>query len=141
MEMSGAEVNKFYFIVGLEGNFWQTGGATTQLNAGVWQHFTCVRQGTDIIHYLDGVESARGAVTGDDFLAARDKFRIANWARGGASPRCFMGVVDEAFVFNRALGQGEVEDIMKQGLAELLVVSPAGNLTTTWGNVKNQLYY
>ena len=130
-EQSGAELNKYYVIVGLEDNFWQTGGATTQLETGAWQHFVGVRDGEHIIHYVNGEVSAEGTVTADPFMPAIDNFRIADWARGG---RNFKGILDEVFLSNSALSQAEIAAIMDQGLGTA-PVSPADGITT-WGDIK-----
>ena len=52
-----------------------------------------------------------------------------------------VGVIDEVAVFNVALTEDDINDIMSNGLAEALgiaAVSPTGKLTTTWGSIKGQ---
>ena len=51
----------------------------------------------------------------------------------------FIGMVDEVGVFNTALAQEDVENIMTNGLGRatgLTPVSPIDQLTTTWGEIR-----
>ena len=53
-----------------------------------------------------------------------------------AGPRNFEGIVDEVRIWSRVLGQDEIKENMDLSWGELLAVSPAGRLTTTWGRIK-----
>ena len=110
---------------------------TTQLVADEWQHFVAVREGNIVKHYLNGEVSAEGEVQEKAFAPATDSFRICNWARGETEPRNYKAIVDEIFVFKRALSQDEVVNIMDLGLVGPSAVSPTKKVTTTWGNVKS----
>ena len=81
LEQVGEQANRFYLIAGT-GAGWAGADTTTQLAADRWQHFVVVRRGRELIHYLDGEVSARGAVPEGPFLAATDPFRLGDWARG-----------------------------------------------------------
>jgi hypothetical protein len=50
--------------------------------------------------------------------------------------RNFQGTIDEVRIWNRALSVNEIKDNMKLGFGQILSVSPAGQLTTTWGQIK-----
>lgn len=50
--------------------------------------------------------------------------------------RNFHGIIDEVRIWNRALPVKEISDNMKLGIGPLLNVSPAGQLTTAWGQIK-----
>jgi hypothetical protein len=55
----------------------------------------------------------------------------------GAYP--FDGIIDDVGIFNVALTEGDVKDIMNQGLGRALgitAVSPSGKLATTWSEIK-----
>ena len=52
--------------------------------------------------------------------------------RGGSF---FNGVIDEVAVFSGELDEDDIETIMNN-MEEFLPVSPLGQLTTTWGKVK-----
>ena len=49
-----------------------------------------------------------------------------------------MGTLDEAAIFDEALSEEEIQNIMDSGLqAAVLAVSSSGRLATTWGSMKN----
>lgn len=84
LEQSGTDTNRFYLIGGT-GTDWAGNSVTTQLTPGEWQHFVVVRRGNRLTHYLNGQVSAEGGVPDAPFAPATDRFRIGNWARGGAA--------------------------------------------------------
>jgi hypothetical protein len=53
-----------------------------------------------------------------------------------AGLRNFQGIIDEVRVWNRVLSVKEISDNMKLGFGQILSVSPDGQLTTTWGQLK-----
>ncbi len=53
-----------------------------------------------------------------------------------AGLRNFQGIIDEVRVWNRVLSVKEISDNMKLGFGQILSVSPTGQLTTTWGQIK-----
>ena len=61
---------------------------------------------------------------------------ISRW--GGGS--FFVGVIDEAAIFNIVLGEEDLQTIMDQGLAKVIgggtPVSPMGMLASTWSKLK-----
>ena len=46
------------------------------------------------------------------------------------------GAIDELAIFNRALTEGEIKELMRGGV-EGFAVEPTDKLTTTWGHIKN----
>jgi len=48
----------------------------------------------------------------------------------------FKGVLDEAGVFNVPLSDGDIKNIMDNGLQSLAAVSNIGKMATVWGHVK-----
>jgi hypothetical protein len=137
IEQNSDAANQFYFIAGsAPGGCWVGQGVVTQLKHGEWQHFVVVRKDDKLTHYLNGEVTGEGAIP-QELAVSTDNFRIANWSRGDKEHREFKGVVDEVFVFSRALSQDEITTAMKEGFAEILPVSPVDKaLTTTWGTLK-----
>lgn len=45
------------------------------------------------------------------------------------------GMINEVAIFNKALTQDEIKDIMEKGLKPT-AVSPSGKLAATWGRIK-----
>ena len=48
----------------------------------------------------------------------------------------FEGALDEVAVFNRALSQAEVNEVM-EGIGQILSVKAEEKLPITWGKIKN----
>ena len=48
----------------------------------------------------------------------------------------FDGALDEVAVFNRALNQTEVKEVM-EGIGQILAVKAEDKLSITWGKIKN----
>lgn len=103
------------------------------ISAGVWVHIAYVYNGTDIRIYIDGSLASNGASNPATYSSGvfngTAEFRI-----GGqdGSTSWADGLIDEVFVFNRALSADEIADIYNNGLVELATlggaVTPAGAL-------------
>ena len=48
----------------------------------------------------------------------------------------FEGALDEVAVFNRALNQTEVKEVM-EGIGQILAVKAEDKLSITWGKIKD----
>ena len=107
----------------------------TQLETGVWNHFVVVREGAKTTHYLNGNVSIEGKVSKNPVGAATAFLIGSGHCCAG---REFNGIVDEAFLFERALGEDEVTSIMKRGIMDASPVFPEGKIATAWGRVKIQ---
>ncbi|MCD6507140.1 hypothetical protein J7M22_11015 [Candidatus Poribacteria bacterium] len=46
------------------------------------------------------------------------------------------GDLDEIGLFNVALSEDDIKEIMEKGLAQIAAVTPTGKLATTWGKMK-----
>ena len=44
----------------------------------------------------------------------------------------------EVAIFNVALSEADMKELMDKGLAGLLPVEPTGKLATTWGTIKSR---
>jgi hypothetical protein len=139
-EQTENNVNLFGIAIG-DGVNWGTdkwGKGTIQLKDSVWNHMAFVRAGNKGAWYLDGKVSNQGELDSDmPVVAATSNFRIGNWVLGG---REFNGIVDEAFLFERALSQDEITSIVSNGIMGVspTSVAPAGKIATAWGRIKTQ---
>jgi len=91
--------------------------ATTPVNDGKWHHVACVLDGTkvsDINLYLDGKLETISATTDFNINTAADiKLRISR----GINDRYFVGGIDEVRIWDVALTQAELQELMnKQSL-------------------------
>ncbi len=130
-----------------EGNFrWllrSDGGADLfDIRAGVvawdeWTHYAGVYDGGKAILYINGEniaeQSASGEVAKDWGMGARIGYDIDN-------ERPFTGLMDDLCMWRKALTEEEIKTLMEKGpevLIEGELVSPNGNLATTWGQIRS----
>ncbi len=135
IEQEVGEANNYYLIGG-DGSAWigwVRGNLKTQLDADVWQHFAGVREGSTLTHYLNGEPTGSSEVGDNTLKPAISNFRIGNWVLGS---REWSGVIDEAFIFNRALQGDEIRTAMVDGLSGGVGVSPEGSMATAWATIK-----
>ena len=81
----------------------------------------------------DGLQSITNAA--DHPEETIDQLRIG-WDECCGGARWFIGTIDEAILYERALSADDILEIALNGLAA--AVDANGKLTTTWGKVRNQ---
>ena len=163
-EHANLELNTYYVPVGADmggRHDWLRCGSLThpspphsgprpfELRADEWQHIVAVRadDGRTLQPYLDGHALPVDTECDSDgsVRAATSRFRLGDWVLGN---RAWNGVIDEAFVFNRALTEAEVKSLYEDGWQAALKadtrvggthVSPQNNLVTAWAGVKSQV--
>lgn len=98
-----------------------------------WYHIAGTFDGENIRIYLDGEMAGEKAigknnpsiVWNDNDSSVGGRSHNESW---------FVGIIDEFALFNRALTDGEIRQMM----AGKLALDPRGNLTTTWSAIKVQ---
>jgi hypothetical protein len=136
-EQRNQELNVYGFAMGTPQG-WTDCGATFRLNTDEWNFMVRVRDedGKTAQDYLNGEHILEGVCQNDNpVVAATAGFRLANMVVDAAA-REWRGVIDEAFVFNRALSEDEVMSLYDGGWLRALAVSPKGKLPTTWASMK-----
>ncbi len=132
-EMINNNINQFGIAIG-DGPNW-FGAGTVQLKTGVWNHLAFVRSGRTGTWYLNGRSLGNiGLGSGEPVVPATSNFRIGNWVLGN---RELDGLVDESFLFSRALDAEEIESIVEKGLEHAQAVSAKDKAATTWGKIKS----
>ena len=113
----------------------------SQIRAGEWEmdewsFVALTHDGKTLILYVDGEAVADLDVGKPTFSQQHDggSIWLTRW-KGGAGWD-FTGVLDEVAIFNVALSEDDLNDIMTEGLEKALSVSPTDRLTTTWANMK-----
>ena len=132
----------FHFCIGCGGG----GGGGTDMGPQVpgrykymeWHHYAMARSGNKMKMYYDG--KLIGEKNWTTTLAAGNaKGAPLNIGRT-AKPRdehYLDGMIDDVAVFNHALSDEDLGQIVEEGLAAALAVSPSGKLVTTWAHIKN----
>ena len=116
------------------GRVWANRGGAGTLSAEKWQHIAVTYKPGEWVSYLNGEvvdtkTNVKGKmVTDDEPLVVGDE-RPMN--------RLFQGIIDEVALFNRALSQDEIKEIMN-GIKPLLDVNYKDKLATTWADVKRE---
>jgi hypothetical protein len=109
VQQNSTETNKYYFAYNNSGfsTGWQGMWIKTQLVPDVWQHFVVQKEGNIIRHFLDGIPTATGSVSGDIWYSPTEPFYIGiGWNLG--SNRYFKGSIDDVRIWNFALSEGQL---------------------------------
>jgi Concanavalin A-like lectin/glucanases superfamily/Bacterial Ig-like domain/Bacterial Ig domain len=108
---------------------------------GQWQHLAATFDGATARFYVDGVETASRAFTGN--VGDSNTWRVGAYGPGPGG--FFDGLVDEVRVYNRALSAAEIQSDMDTGVGPADVVPPSAptnftagtatetSIATTWG--------
>ena len=92
-----------------------------------WVHVAGVKKKNSLIMYMNGKEKGKFAAP-DKHAQGEEKLYI-----GRTGYRSATFIIDDLYVYNRALKEAEVEKVMK---GKLLPVDPKQKLTTTWSTLK-----
>jgi len=110
------------------------GPASTELNTDEWYHVTGVFDGSQLRVYINGslenAEDHAGEITTSD-----GPIIIGSYAGTGYKSNV---VIDELAIFNDALTEDDIKQIMTAGLVVPGAVSPKDKLSSTWAKLKVQ---
>jgi len=103
-----------------------------------WKHLAITFSNGNTVFYVDGTEIAKseGNITP---LKTTTSGVLFIGARSASSPNYLEGLIDEVAIFNVALTDRDIQNIVNKGLEEASnpsAVSSSGKLTTTWAKVK-----
>jgi len=99
---------------------------------GEWHHVAGTYDMANATTYIDGSVEAEPAFSGEPDLSPGP----LNIGDCPGYPYAVNGIIDDVAVFNVALSQDEITEIMENGLASSLAVAPAGKIATTWAGIK-----
>jgi len=108
------------------------------VDSGAWYHVAAVvteKGATDSVQmYVDGKPE------GDPFESGMEScegaFHIA--AHKTPTSNVWNGIIDELALFNKALSQAEIKNLMTKGIVGGAAVEPESKLAITWGNIKTK---
>lgn len=113
-------------------NGWKSFDANTVVTDGKWHHIVATYAKPDFILYVDGkVDAQTNPNTDPD---DHDNFFYI----GGCDIGNYWmsGTIDEVLLYDRALSEDEINDLMDKGITDSLDVKPGGKLVTTWSQIK-----
>lgn len=113
---------------------WKSFDAKTVVTDGDWHHVAGTYDGSDFKLYVDGAVDAEVAPgtkpdNHDNFLF------IGGCDIGGY---WMTGTIDEVVLYDRALSEKELNELMEDGMSVALDVQPGGKLVTAWSRIKAQ---
>ena len=112
--------------------------ATTDMGDGEWHHISATYDGETMKIYVDGALE-RESPRNEEPDQPGSPLAIGGQFESGSNP--FSGTLDEIALFNTALDQDDIGNIMNLGLEEAIgvsAVSASGKIATTWANVKTE---
>ena len=113
---------------------WKTATGRTILIDGEWHHMAGTYDGTFIKSCVNGVMEAQIGEQGEPDHPEDQPLRI-----GAVNGIPVKGVIDEVALFNVALEEGDIQDIMNEGLEKtlsIMAVQSEDSLAVTWGRIK-----
>ena len=108
-------------------------GEGDQFALNKWYHVAGVVKGTDLFYYVDGKEVAKKTGQPKDHTQGEEKLYIGR--SGPVNYRSATFIIDDLYVYNRALKEKEVNGV-KEG--KLLAVAPQDKLTSLWAHIKRK---
>lgn len=117
------------------GAAWNSFDANTVVTDGSWHHVAATYEAPDLKFYLDGAVDAESAIA--DNMQEPDGTDNVLYIGGCDIGDYYMtGLIDEVALFNEALSEGEINDLMAGVAGVITAVEPTTKLTTTWGDIK-----
>jgi len=104
----------------------------TPVEVDEWTHVTATWDGAEAIVYINGEPDA--PISGGGVIDVQNEPSLDIGWRRSSEVSFYAGVMDDLFIFNKALSQGEIQDLIA-GLSAT-AVKPGSKLTTTWGDLK-----
>ena len=103
-----------------------------------WYHEAITFDGDTRKAYLDGelVEEVKGA--GEITYGRPVPTAVIGSASVVVKREFFNGYVDEIAIFNVALSEKEINELIDDGLGHTLAIDPVGKVATTWGEIRRQ---
>ena len=98
----------------------------------LWYHLACTKEDGKMRFYVDGEQ--KGEINGP---AAHTQGSGSLYVGKSPTYRAATFIIDDFALYDRALEEEEVVDVMNGGLANT-PVEAAGKLAATWGGVKNR---
>lgn len=102
-----------------------------------WSHVAVLVDNNNSRVFINGAEVTNGAISPVTFvnIGIGDLYEVP----AGFNYK-FSGIVDEVAIFNKAIDEDDIQNIMNDGLGKTLgvaAVDSSGKLAATWGEIRN----
>ncbi len=111
---------------------WKSYDAKTNVTDGTWHHVAATYQKPDFKLYIDGAVDAQVAPNAEP-ETNNSPLYIGGCDIGGY---WMTGTIDEVVLYDRALSEQEIGELIADGIASVTPVEPASKLVTTWSRIK-----
>lgn len=111
---------------------WKSFDANTVITDGKWHHIVTTYEKPNFKLYVDGKVDGQTAPNTDP--DNHDNFLFIGGCNIGNY--WMSGTIDEVVLYDRALSEAEIGELMDQGITAALDVKPGGKLVTTWSQIK-----
>jgi hypothetical protein len=115
---------------------WKTATGQTPLTDGEWHHLAGTYDGQMIKGWVNGIMEAQTGEQGEPDHPEDEPLRI-----GAVNGIPVSGIIDEVALFNEALEEEDIQEIMNNGLEAalgILAVEPEGKLAIRWSEIKSR---
>lgn len=113
--------------------------STTKVPLDEWVHVAAVAETSDNggwhRYYINGEPAGEKFFPDFKALPGDTSTDDVGIGRKGVGT-CFLGILDEVRIWNRALSEEEIKGQMNKGRKAFLSVQPQSKLTTAWGHIK-----
>ena len=117
-------------------NGWKGAWNQGAVKKGVWLYMTATYDGTNTIKIYENGSQIGAVNVGGPPPRGRANVHIGGWTNN--TSETLNGMLYDVAIFNVALSEADINELMDDGIAGLLPVEPADKLTTTWGNIKSR---
>lgn len=131
-------MDEYQFLLLLGGSMGDVGFCVSIKGESKWHHIAGVSDGQQVKLYVDGQLIGAYPSAAPINEVADELLTIGCEYANGPRASFFNGTVDEVAIFNRALSDEEVKELM-EGLGQLVhPVDPRLKLAAIWGEVKSR---
>jgi len=112
--------------------------STTHITIGTWYFIVYEWDGKTVQFYINGTLESGAPQTLNPKSDVYDLFIGCEHETNGDPTYYFNGTIDEVAIFNVALTEDDIKNLMEKGIKALGLapVFPKGKLTTVWGEIK-----
>lgn len=102
----------------------------------VWLYMTATYDGTNVIDIYENGSRIGGANVGGPPPRNDSPVNIGGWTNNNSET--LNGILYDVAIFNVALSEADIKELMDDGIKTLLPVEPVDKLATTWGSIKSR---
>lgn len=115
---------------------WKGAWGQGVVKKGVWLYMTATYDGTNTINIYENGSEIGSVNVGGPPPRNTSEVNIGGWTNNNSET--LNGMLYDVALFNVALSEEDINNLMDRGLGVVLPVEPANKLATTWGSIKSR---